>query len=316
MSNTISSKTQKNGTRFYTSPKTQHKYPSVTTILGKYEDKRWLKQWRENVGDEHIAITRGASSLGTRVHSCCENYMNSNKSESEVAKLNFSKYATNEKITSDTLEEIKARFYAYKPFLDLMQPISIEEKLIWESYSAAGDPFGWGGTADNIGLLPTSSFEFFKPVKDEEIPAAFTQDKPLIFIADYKNNRSYKSSKDFVKAYCQLSAYAAAKNLELAPENYIQHGFILSSSCSEKRKKSKLSIFYIDLERLDFYFGWFYRFVEYYFGIRQEPKDIKPWSTFKELACGYKFDGKDEDGKNIWVSRERDYLGQKLELIV
>lgn len=319
MNQQIKSVTNKNGTRYYTSPKTGNKYPSVTTVLAKYEDRTWLKAWRESEGPEHKKISQAASTLGTRVHSCCENYMNSGKSV-----IDFSKYENDAKIESSVVDEIKARFFAYKEFLDIVTPISVEEKLIWEAVTAEGSAYGFGGAVDVIGQIQDASV--LKCLQKIEVDGAvttveeeiFKPGEKITFVADFKNNRSYKSAKDFIKAYCQLSAYAAAKNRDLAPENWIKHGFILSTTCSEVKKKTNLNIYYLNLDQLDFYFGWFFRFVQYYFGLKQLPGEDKPkpWSTFKEYACGYKFEGKDEEGKNIWGKRERDYLAKKLTLCI
>ena len=39
-----------NDCRYYTTP-TGEKYPSVTTVIGKYSDKRGLYEWRKRVGE-------------------------------------------------------------------------------------------------------------------------------------------------------------------------------------------------------------------------------------------------------------------------
>lgn len=51
-------------------------YPSVTTVIGASEDKSYLKEWREKIGNEAAdKITKEASTRGSFLHLCCENYL-------------------------------------------------------------------------------------------------------------------------------------------------------------------------------------------------------------------------------------------------
>jgi hypothetical protein len=64
-----------NECRYYTTP-TGEKYPSVTTVIGKYSDKRGLYEWRKRVGEtEANRISAFASSRGTRIHNVLEKYV-------------------------------------------------------------------------------------------------------------------------------------------------------------------------------------------------------------------------------------------------
>jgi hypothetical protein len=64
-----------NDCRYYTTP-TGEKYPSVTTVIGKYSDKSGLYEWRRRVGEaEANRISAQASSRGTRVHNILEKYV-------------------------------------------------------------------------------------------------------------------------------------------------------------------------------------------------------------------------------------------------
>lgn len=67
---------QKNesGGRIYLTP-TGEKYPSVTAVTGLGSEV-YIKEWRDRVGhDEADAITRRASTRGTRIHTLCEDYI-------------------------------------------------------------------------------------------------------------------------------------------------------------------------------------------------------------------------------------------------
>lgn len=61
--------------RFYITP-SGHRYPSITTMLGKLNERKFL-QWEEAVGvDEANRVKRHASARGTIVHSLIEDYIN------------------------------------------------------------------------------------------------------------------------------------------------------------------------------------------------------------------------------------------------
>lgn len=53
--------------RFYITP--YGDFPSVTTVLGAYEDKTWLQEWRARIGnDEADRITKESTDIGTYLH--------------------------------------------------------------------------------------------------------------------------------------------------------------------------------------------------------------------------------------------------------
>jgi hypothetical protein len=61
--------------RFYETPD-GHKYPSVTTVLGRYYGEDSLDEWRARVGREEAdRIGRVAAQRGTAVHTLAENYL-------------------------------------------------------------------------------------------------------------------------------------------------------------------------------------------------------------------------------------------------
>ena len=296
----ITSKTSKNGYRTYRG-KSGRSYASVTTILGAVESKEWLRAWKES-NENHSEISNYSANLGTRIHSCNENLL-------LHGTVDFSKYEQDPKIDENQLKEIKARHEVFKPFLSLVTPISIEEKLIWEQHLPSGGWVGMGGSVDLIGSISDASVLKFA---DNTEQSPFEPNEKIVFVADYKNNRSPKSSQDFIKAYCQLAAYAAAKNAELDPSNYIKHGFVLSSTCSEVRKIAKLHIYYLPLDYLNFYFSQFYAFMLRFYKLVNKEQALS-WSQFKSEAIGFYDSGeRKEDGKVVWAYKDTNYLGKKL----
>jgi hypothetical protein len=63
------------GTRYYVTPK-GNKYISITTFLGKTENKDFLKDWQSKVGEEVASkISEEARNNGNNLHWCCEQYL-------------------------------------------------------------------------------------------------------------------------------------------------------------------------------------------------------------------------------------------------
>jgi hypothetical protein len=296
----ITSKTSKNGYRTYRG-KSGRSYASVTTILGAVESKEWLRKFKEENPDA-AQISNYSANLGTRIHSCNEQLLLNGS-------VDFSKYENDPKIDENQLKEIKARHEVFKPFLSLVTPISIEEKLIWEQPLSGAAWIGYGGSTDIIGSISDASVLKFA---DNTEQSPFEPNEKIVFVADYKNNRSPKSSQDFIKAYCQLAAYAAAKNAELDPSSYIKHGFVLSSTCSEVRKIAKLHIYYLNLEQLNVYFGFFHSFMLRFYNLVPKSQQLS-WGQFKSETCGFSDSGeRTEEGKIIWDKRDTGLLGKKL----
>ena len=274
----IEQNTKSNGTRTYSAVGTKKKYPSVTTVIGKVAtDKRALMKWREEVGlDEATKITQHSSALGTKVHMCNELYF------------------TKEKPIPDTYdEEVLKRHKLFIPFLEDVEPIFIEQAIIWETL-CRDQYIGFGGTPDLVGIHK-------RPDK-----LGLSISTPIVFLADYKNWRSSKSSDRLIDKYLQLAAYTAAVNVNQPENAKIKHGFILGTT------KRKLHIFHLDLRELNWYWYWFVEALKKYFEF-DTPFDRK---VFQEHSVGYKLDGTDDEGKKIWGEREVNYLGEKLTLIL
>lgn len=51
-------------------------YPSVTTVLGATEDKGWLDDWKDRIGEKEAnKITSQSARRGTKLHDMCERYV-------------------------------------------------------------------------------------------------------------------------------------------------------------------------------------------------------------------------------------------------
>lgn len=61
--------------RIYSTPDGKG-YPSITTVLGAMDDKKWLYEWWARVGKEEAnRVSRRATTRGTAVHKLAEDYL-------------------------------------------------------------------------------------------------------------------------------------------------------------------------------------------------------------------------------------------------
>lgn len=295
----ITSTTKKSGSRTYQSDNGRE-YPSVTTLIGEFEDKTELFKWRHNVGFKKAnEISKNSASIGTRVHTLNEHLL---KGET----IDFSSVYL--EVEERTRKEIILRHECFKPFLENISPLFIEEKFIWESYLYSrftGETYvGFGGTPDIVGLIEDPSF-----LSNSE---QFNLDSPTIFIADYKNWKSGKSASNLIKNYLQLAAYTAAVNATLPLDRKIRHGFVLGSTCSEVRQKTSLHIYYLDLKLLSFYWDKFYSMVKTYFGLE---KGFNWWEFYFTAIGKEKTEETDpETGKAIYRKLDTNFLPQKITI--
>ena len=286
---TLQQETQSCGTRHYTLGK--NKYPSVTTIIGKFEDKSWLRAWKKRVGQEEAEKVRFSSSrLGTRVHSLNEKIL---KREA----IDFSKYDK---------EELN-RHQLFYPFLEQVEPLLVEHKVYWQNLITS-DVTGqdvvcrFAGTPDLVG-------NFIKP-ELLGLEGGGNSNKPLLFLGDYKNWKSSKQADALLKAYLQLSAYTAAVNQLTGGEHKLQQTFVLGSS------PRKLHIFYLNPEKVYWYWCWFKRILLAYFDPGNHSFN---WNEFKQASVGYKknpdyVDEETTPDVNKWITEEKNYLADKLSL--
>lgn len=279
MNNGIVQDTSNKGSRTYGKKDGERKYPSVTTVLSKVAmDWEALKKWKESVGEEEAArISRAASSLGTRVHLVNELYFTKEQEVPETHKA----------------PEIMSRHKLYLPFLEHVEPLFIEQAVIWETL-CQDQYIGFGGTPDLVGIF-----------KRPDLLGIEGVDGPFTFLADYKNWSKSKTADRIIDKYMQLAAYTAAVNASLPSHQKIKHAFILGTT------KRKLHIFYLSLRELNWYWCWFFEGLKKYHKL-ETPFDRR---RFQEFSAGYILEGKDDDGKNIWGEREENYLGQKLLIL-
>lgn len=96
------------GKRFYVTP-TGERYPSVTTVTSQANAKS-IAEWRRRVGNEQAnKISGRASSMGTKVHKLCEDYVNNEEMLYEsVAPINLFMFKQIKPILDTYLSEVYA----------------------------------------------------------------------------------------------------------------------------------------------------------------------------------------------------------------
>lgn len=281
--------TKKSGDRTY--HYNGNKYPSVTTVIGKYEDKSWLWAWKKKLGSEAKTVTQNASRLGTRVHSLNEKIL-------KREQIDFTSYST---------EEVN-RHKLFYPFLERLQPALLEEKVYWEG-NIKSDKTGqdvlcrYAGTPDLVAFLNNPLNCFSTQIVEDN--------KPLLFLGDYKNWSKSKQPQDLLKAYLQLSAYIAAVNLLTNGKHKLQDGFILGST------PRKLHIFYLDSTKVKWYWYWFKQILLAYYDPGNHSFD---WNEFKAASVGYYanpdyVDEIETPEMSKWLYEDKNYLAEKISLV-
>ena len=273
LSDFISTTDPTTGVRYYKDKNTLDKqYASVTTIISKFEDKSFLKQWRKQVGEEEAnKVMVQSSSLGTRVHKANE--------------LFFTDRERYQEYVSSIETEVYTRHLCYLPILEQVTILGhndiplLEQKLICE-VKVDNEMYGFGGTPDLVSVITRERAKqlffknhYLKSLVDEDY---FPEDqKNITFVADYKNWRGKaKSSADLLKTCLQLSAYMILVNQFVEEPFKIRNGFIFGSNC-----ENKLLIYHLNFSKMCWYAHWFLNFTKAFY-----TKESLNWHSFKSLS--------------------------------
>lgn len=193
-----------NGTRMYVTDDEVFSAPSVTTVLG-CRNKKALFEWRKAVGNDAAnAISKKASTGGTRLHAMCESYLIGGKPFDLALK----------KVMPETL----ARFKNFKSFLDTIDLVYVlEEKLLSTKLMI-------GGTVDCIaeidGKVWIIDFKTSRRMKQrEDIPAYFAQGTAYA----YMFYEMYGIKVDGIKIAISVEGIAEPVIYEAEPAEYLPY---------------------------------------------------------------------------------------------
>ena len=177
-----------NGKRYYVIG--EHKYPSVTTILGSMTDSSGLDKWRKNIGEaEADKISKFSANRGTIMHQMIEYYLGSEK-ETQKERLREAQekiitFVEAEGFTEDELEVGRKLFYSFYNndlFGKIGKVISIEETIYSHQMG------GYAGRVDNI----------YENVLSH------------LLILDFKTSRKRKKKEWIENYFMQIAAYFLA----------------------------------------------------------------------------------------------------------
>jgi hypothetical protein len=177
-----------NGKRYYVIG--EHKYPSVTTILGSMTDSSGLDKWRKQIGEaEADKISKFSANRGTIMHQMIEYYLGSEK-ETQKERLREAQekiitFVEAEGFTEDELEVGRKLFYSFYNndlFSKIGKVISIEETIYSHQMG------GYAGRVDNI----------YENVLSH------------LLILDFKTSRKRKKKEWIENYFMQIAAYFLA----------------------------------------------------------------------------------------------------------
>jgi hypothetical protein len=177
-----------NGKRYYIIG--EHKYPSVTTILGSMSDSSGLDEWKKRVGeDEANRISKFSANRGTIMHQMIEFYLGceftTNREKLLYAQKKIIEFSNEEGFTSEELEVGRRLFYSFYNnglFNRIKRVVSIEETLYSHQMG------GYAGRVDNI----------YENVLSH------------LLILDFKTSRKQKKKEWIENYFMQIAAYFLA----------------------------------------------------------------------------------------------------------
>jgi hypothetical protein len=236
------------------------KCPSVTQIISYHEDKKFLEDWKARNPLKAEVTSSSARMRGTNIHRALYNFHD-----------NREKY---NKIVANFSNEEKKYLVGYQDLLDITL---VAEYLETKVAYLDTDGRGFGGKIDNVSLLSTSDFVYYKT----DTPV-FTNPQEL-FLIDYKNPNKAKQPVHLIGYCLQLSAYCAAFNFSTQLTRGLNKALLVIVS------PRVTSYYYLNPMKLSMY-----------------------WSIYKELLKGFylkkKCDWKKmKESLGVYEDEERGY---------
>jgi len=212
------------------------KCPSVTQIISFHEDKKILNEWKGKNPLKADVTSTSARLRGTRIHKALYSYH-----------TDRAKFKTIEKELSKEESEYLSKYN------DLIQittaPLYLEVPV---AYIEKDTGFGVGGKVDNVSILDTRNFVYYKT----DTPV-FTKPEEY-FIIDYKNPNKAKQPVHLISYCLQLAAYCAAFNFSTLLTYGVNKAMLVIVS------PRMTSYYYLNPMKLGVY-----------------------WSLYKQLLAGY-----------------------------
>jgi len=275
----IFQETHENGHRNYFHVKRKRKkFPSVTTIISKYEDYSGLQKWKDKIGEEKAReLTQAAAKSGAKIHRANEG----------------------KKVELTPKEQIVQN--RHQSLIDNIQTIERERPILWidtmditgKRGGSLSDGFievGFGGTFDCLALVDKS-----KLIDEFDVPLA--NNVSSFFIVDWKTKRKLPNPEYLISYYLQAAAYAAGLNRNTDKKYKCNEALIALATTRS------LALYYLSPKEILFYWRNFLEMVRCYFH-----NDVFDWHSFKSESKEHIA----EDFSTVSYLGERVYLRKNL----
>jgi hypothetical protein len=257
---------QENNIRYYMDFQTGNKFPSVSEILNKMEDKKYLESWKKRIGNQ--ALTEKEKMLP----SYQREKIATKKGEIESRKIqDYSRDRGNlihAQIEENTLNP-KNKTVLEKKQLSLfteqyIKPVKIgdtqmiETKVMWSDKG-----IGFGGTFDYYAQFQ-KPLRDFKTSREVAIPQALIDWKNPLNIK-YAESWSKQSGKYYplTKYFLQAAAYTGALNQMVEnPQHKVNKTLVV---LNPQKSKNTIYLYYCDAFKTNFYWEKFKEILDCYF---------------------------------------------------
>jgi hypothetical protein len=272
----ITNRTNIDGVRHYLIEGIDIPLPSVTTVIDKFTDKQFLRNWANSLAEKEIKEKKlvvsehqksklalslsakyrnEAADFGKNMHSHIEAFFNTGENED----LDF----------------------RYKNFLKLVKPLSIETSLY---YLFDNKSYGFAGTPDLVGY--SNSFQG-KNFTNELL--VFDWKNPIKIKYNLAKNRENKAYCPLLSYYLQLSAYLGAFNS--TSDKKANKALVVLAP----RSSRKLYFYYLKPESIIFYWSEFKEMVKAFFD-----KKEYSWTNLEQKAIKF-----NHVGERLYLNDEK-----------
>lgn len=268
---------EENGNRFYQGVVKGRKLKgtSVTTIIGKFEDKSWLERWWYNLGKEfanpnhsHEDILTIGKELASRVSNEASSHGTSQHEQAEFMLSKVEGYQTPSQTTlPDELAQFLHNEVTPYPHPGFPNGIGCEVPILYEKYNNVV-----GGTTDLVGEVKLDNLYFHDD--KQRVSEVLNTDKILV-VGDYKFPKKPKYDRDNIKYFLQLPAYGVG--LKYTYDLDVNYGLLIISP----RTNNKLYLWLFEKNVLDYYHRVFDEMLYLY---STDNCELFSWNSFADKA--------------------------------
>jgi len=251
------------------------KCPSVTQVISYHEDKKFLEDWKARNPLKADTTSSSARMRGTKIHQALFYYH-----------TNRPKYLS---FAEKLCTEDKKYLAQYADLMRITLRAEFKEQKV--GYLEPKSSQGFGGKLDNISLLDTKEFVYYKSTKP-----VFTNPQEY-FVIDYKNPNKAKKPEHLISYCLQLAAYCAAFNFGSLLTYRLNKALLVIVS------PKMTTYYYLSPEKLSKYWGLYKQLLDGYYS-----KKKVNWTKLKEEL------GIFEDERGYPSIAKFNFLPERIEL--